>query len=273
MPCRVIESTSYNTKSEDSVGLSAKVSHAQGHATPSGPYLAIRFVSLRLKLLHGTVEATWGLGGHTFLAFWVTRDRVPSHCVNFTRSEHVANTFQPRFKHMAMGNCFGKSDVVSTLPTQEHPQQTSIPTATISTPPSGTGTANSPRLRTPSQSSALPKRRHHDGRDYPPTSSGGDAFILQFPDQEIPLRQIPSGGEPPMDRARSLSVGATASKGAPSHPSPRRSRATSTAAQGSSRQRVKSTSSATSQTRQGRSRVPFALRILLPNDFRYAVRP
>ena len=53
VPCRVIGWTSYNTKtrSDDGVGLSAKVRHA----TPCGPYLvqSIRFVRHRLKLLHG----------------------------------------------------------------------------------------------------------------------------------------------------------------------------------------------------------------------------
>ena len=174
-----------------------------------------------------------------------------------------------------MGNCRSKPHIVtSAVPTQENPRQ-SIPGRTISTPPPGTSTANRARVRTQSQGSALSERRHRDGRDYPPPSSGGNVFILQFPDrQETPSRQFPSGGEAPVDRTRSLSMGATASKGAPSHPSPRRSRATSTSVQGSGHQRVRSTSSATSQTstrRQGRSRVPFALQILLPNDFRYAV--
>jgi hypothetical protein len=117
-------------------------------------------------------------------------------------------------------------------------------------------------------------------KDHPPPSSEGDVFISQHPDRlEMRSRQYPSGGAAPMQRTRSVSMDVTALKGAPSTSSGRRNRTTSTAVQGNGHQRVrtKSISSATSQTlaeRQGgRSHFPFALQSLLPNDFRYAVRP
>jgi hypothetical protein len=182
-----------------------------------------------------------------------------------------------------MGCTGSKPKVEESVPAPVKPQpsqQTSIPGGTTSTPPPGPGTTKGARGRAQSQGTALSQRRHDNGRDYLPPSSGGDVFISKFPDrQEMPSRQYPSGGAVPMQRNRSMSMDVTALKGAPSHSSVRRDRTTSTAVQGSGHQRVgtKSMSAATSQTpagRQGgRSRFPFALQSLLPNDFRYAVRP
>jgi hypothetical protein len=111
----------------------------------------------------------------------------------------------------------------------QSPQRTSIPDGTTSTRSRRPGSASA-RTIARSQSATLSQRRHDDGGDYPPPSSGDDVFISQHPDrQEMRSRQYPSDG----------------------------------------------LSSATSQIpagRQGgRSRFPFALQSLLPNDFRFAV--
>jgi hypothetical protein len=90
VPCRVIESTSYNTKSDDGVGLSAKVNHA----TPcAGPYLAqsILFVRLQLKLLHGRGR------GHHCTSRRLTGDQLPFgalvlfHSLVVSQSYHIQN--------------------------------------------------------------------------------------------------------------------------------------------------------------------------------------
>jgi hypothetical protein len=161
-----------------------------------------------------------------------------------------------------MGNCCSSSDFDTSAPTQEKtPQPASTPDGTTSTPSPRTGTAMSARMRAQSHGAALSQRRHDDGRDYPPPSSGGDVFTSQYPDREdMRSRQNPPGGTGRMQRTRSVSMDVTALQGAPLQSSSRRNR---------------TASSATGQSaagRQGaRSRFPFALQSLLPNDFRYAV--
>jgi hypothetical protein len=111
------------------------------------------------------------------------------------------------------------------------------------------------------------------------------SFTSQHTDrQEMGSRQSPSSGAGRMQRTRSSSMDITALQSAPLPPSSRRNRTASqaTAVYGSGHKRVatKSMSGLSSATGQitpgrqgGRSRLPFALHSLLPNDFRYAVRP
>jgi hypothetical protein len=189
-----------------------------------------------------------------------------------------------------MGICCSRSDFELSVPTPEKiqsSQPTSKPNGTTSTPSSRPGTEISgherARVRAQSQGAALSQRRHDDGRDYPPLSSGGDIFTLQHPDrQEMPSRQCLSGGTSCMQRTRPVSEHVTALLRAPSHLSRRLNRSAFPAIHSSGHQHVdtqpmSNPSSTTSQIPAGRrgsrSRFPSALQSLLPNGFRYADQP
>jgi hypothetical protein len=168
----------------------------------------------------------------------------------------------------------------------------------------------SARACAPSQGAEWLQRPHNDGKDYPPPLPGGYVFTSQHPDRQEKLsRQYSFRRSGRMQRNRFESVDLTALRIAPSHLSLRRtwsapvalrranlcapshssSRRNSTVSMtvhrgGRRRDRTKTISrrsSATSQIqaetrterRGSRSRLPFALQGLLPNDFRYAVRP
>ena len=192
-------------------------------------------------------------------------------------------------------------------------QPTSIPDRTTSTPLPRPGTVDNTRARAQSKGAAFPRRPYDGGRDYPPPSSVVNVFTSQhLVRQEMPSPQHPYRRRTTsrtrtrlvstIDRAALQSLPwhlsgrriwsappgifgsghQRAKLGAPLHSSGRRNRAVSTAVHGSGHQRARTKSitglsSATSQIpagrRAGRSRFPLALQSLLPNDFRYALRP
>ncbi len=200
-----------------------------------------------------------------------------------------------------MGNCFG-SRAQAVLPeTTQSPHPTSMPSvasssqggtrkpAHVTTPSDDDVMSSTPslkpatRARVQSQNAASSQRRHRDdGEDHLLLSSRVDVFTSQNTDrQEMRSPQYPSSETGSTQRARSVSMG-IALQGAPSRSSSRRNRAVSTTLHGNGHQRTSTksmsgVSSATSQMppgRQGvRPRFPSALQSLLPNDFRYTVRP
>jgi hypothetical protein len=164
-----------------------------------------------------------------------------------------------------MGTCLSKrrTNIEPSVPSPEKTQSsqpTSTPDRTTSASSPRADTVKSARVRAQSQGGALSQRRHDDGRDHPPPSSGDDVFTSQHLDhQEMNSRQPPSGVTGRMPRNRSVSMDVTASQSAPLQSPSRRSRTASTA-----------TGQSTGGRQGGRSRFPFALQSLLPNDFRYA---
>src|SRR5216684_4478538 len=183
-----------------------------------------------------------------------------------------------------MGNCFGRSasatvDSVPPPQPQEKAQSThptSKPSSDVvpSVASSSRGDGRKPtyvsatndddamaltlhgavrRERVQSEHTAL-SQRLHDGRDYPPPSSGGGVLTSQHSDRFEKLsHQYPSGGMGSTSRNRSVSMGASL-HGSRSHSPGHRTRAASTSLRGSGQ--------------EGRPRFPSSLPSLLPNDFR-----
>jgi len=139
------------------------------------------------------------------------------------------------------------------------------------------------RAHAQSQDAASLHHRRHGGTNDLPSSSEGDVSTSQHLDrQEMRLRQFPSGGTGPMQWTRSVSMDVTAFQSAPSPSSSRRNGTASTTVYGSGHRRVgtqsmtglpPATIQITAGRQRGRPRFHSALQSLLPNNFRYAVRP
>jgi hypothetical protein len=146
------------------------------------------------------------------------------------------------------------------------------------------GAVTTTRVR--SQDSAFSQGRR-DGGGYPPSPSGGGVFSSQPPHRpEIPSRQDTSSGRSPPKLSKSPSMDTTSFlQGARSHSPGRMTRSSSAFLLGDGRPPAGTHSGSlpvpgTNQLpdeRPGgrprsRSRLSSNLQILLPNDFRYAVR-